>query len=331
MTYLNGYSSYKYKHEVEKPKILIPPSLYFKIRTFAHAGDTEVGGMCRLLHNREPAADRKPGEAPFTNILTAFDVLKQKAGGASFEFDNEAMDDYVLEMDALAEKKGLDLADLGVGRVMLHTHPGEDPTPSVVDEKEFDEKYGGCAWAIMLIMAVEGKENFYGRLRCNLPFEHEVECDVVVYWDLLPAEFGGKWMPHTELEPRQWLEQHKQLVSKKVYKVVTAAKAKPEKVAGKGADKGADGDVERGMVLNGKEAWRQKWRDRDLTVQEMEELQEEIALAQGFDSGLWDEDEDEDAFAVLEVDGAASGAGEDDFDEDDFVTGTPSRSGVVEE
>lgn len=51
------------------------------------------------------------------------------------------------------------------GRIWIHTHPGNCPSPSSVDEETFARVFGGCDWAVMFILARGGAT--YARLRFN--------------------------------------------------------------------------------------------------------------------------------------------------------------------
>jgi len=38
-------------------------------------------------------------------------------------------------------------------RIWLHTHPGDSPEPSGIDEETFERVFGGCQWAVMFVVA----------------------------------------------------------------------------------------------------------------------------------------------------------------------------------
>ncbi len=63
-------------------------------------------------------------------------------------------------------------------RIWLHTHPGDSPTPSGTDEHTFIDVFGRCDWAVMFVLAQEGKT--YARLRFNVGPGGDV---------LIPTEF----------------------------------------------------------------------------------------------------------------------------------------------
>ena len=109
-------------------------------------GDTEIGGF---------------GIAAEDDLLLIEDVItvKQEASMASVAFDDEAVADF-FEAQVDAGRKPEQFA-----RIWVHTHPGDSPTPSQTDEECFDRVFGGCQWAVMFVLAREGKA--HARLRFN--------------------------------------------------------------------------------------------------------------------------------------------------------------------
>jgi hypothetical protein len=51
-------------------------------------------------------------------------------------------------------------------RIWLHSHPGDSPEPSVVDEETFDRVFGKCQWAVMFIVGQDSST--YARLSFNV-------------------------------------------------------------------------------------------------------------------------------------------------------------------
>ncbi|MCK4374770.1 MAG: hypothetical protein KAX19_05550, partial [Candidatus Brocadiae bacterium] len=51
-------------------------------------------------------------------------------------------------------------------RVWLHSHPGDSPVPSSIDEETFQRVFGRCDWAVMFVIGQVGKT--YARLRFNV-------------------------------------------------------------------------------------------------------------------------------------------------------------------
>jgi len=64
------------------------------------------------------------------------------------------------------------------GRIWLHTHPGNCPEPSWMDEDTFGRVFGAADWAVMFILARGGQS--YARLRFNVGPGGAVEVQVAV-------------------------------------------------------------------------------------------------------------------------------------------------------
>ncbi|MBR9801292.1 hypothetical protein GYB59_06155, partial [bacterium] len=62
--------------------------------------------------------------------------------------------------------------------VWIHTHPGDSPYPSPVDEETFRRVFGKADWALMFILARGGES--YARLRFNSGPGGNVELPVEV-------------------------------------------------------------------------------------------------------------------------------------------------------
>lgn len=79
---------------------------------------------------------------------------------ASISLDDEAVADlFDRQVDA-------GLKPVQFCRLWLHTHPGDSPQPSSVDEETFDRVFGTCEYAVMFILAEGGQT--YARLRFNV-------------------------------------------------------------------------------------------------------------------------------------------------------------------
>lgn len=74
-------------------------------------------------------------------------------------FDDESVADFFEDQVAAGRSPEQ------FGRIWIHTHPGNSPSPSSVDEETFARVFGGCDWAVMFILARGGKT--YARLRFN--------------------------------------------------------------------------------------------------------------------------------------------------------------------
>ena len=77
----------------------------------------------------------------------------------SVSFDDEAVADYFEDQVEAAR------VPQQFGRIWLHTHPGNSPEPSMTDENTFTRVFGSCDWAIMFIVAQDGRT--FARLRFN--------------------------------------------------------------------------------------------------------------------------------------------------------------------
>lgn len=123
------------------------PTAWAKLLYFRDRGQTEIGGFGvsaqdDLLHVEE------------------FATVKQDATAASISFDDEAVADFFEHQVDLGRRPEQ------FARIWLHTHPGESPTPSAVDEETFQRVFGRCDWAVMFILGQGGKT--YARLRFNV-------------------------------------------------------------------------------------------------------------------------------------------------------------------
>lgn len=118
--------------------LTLSPLCWLKLQLFLHGGDTEIGGF---------AVSRSD------NLLYLHDfvTVRQEVTAVTVAFDDGAVADY---FDAQVDGG---LAPERFGRVWVHTHPGESPDPSSVDEQTFHRVFGACDWAIMLIVSRTGK------------------------------------------------------------------------------------------------------------------------------------------------------------------------------
>jgi len=146
------------------------------------AGDTEVGGF---------------GIASPDDLLLIEDFItvKQVATAASINFNDEAVADFFdRQVDAGHRPERF-------ARCWIHTHPGNCPKPSCVDEQTFARVFGGSDFAIMLILANGGKA--YARLRFNVGPGGDVLIPVKVDYD---CSFAASDPDAWELEYRTNIE-----------------------------------------------------------------------------------------------------------------------------
>ncbi len=137
-------------HEYDVPRqpmLRFSPTAWAKLLFFRDRGETEISGF---------------GITELDDLLyvTDFITIKQDATIASISLDDNAVADY-FENQVDAGRKPEQFF-----RIWCHTHPGNSPIPSSVDEETFRRVFTNCEWAIMLIVAEEGKT--YARLRFNV-------------------------------------------------------------------------------------------------------------------------------------------------------------------
>lgn len=92
-------------------------------------------------------------------LIEEFFVPLQQTSSVTVAFDDESVADF-FEDQVTAGRSPEQF-----GRVWIHTHPGDCPNPSSVDEETFARVFGGCDWAVMFILARGGAT--YARLRFN--------------------------------------------------------------------------------------------------------------------------------------------------------------------
>ncbi|MFQ5491855.1 MAG: hypothetical protein ACE5GE_14145 [Phycisphaerae bacterium] len=144
-----------------------------KLQFLCHLGETEIGGFGVMPD-------------PTELLVTEFGTVKQQCTLVGVSFDDQAVADYFEQM------VDRDLKPDQFARCWLHTHPGDSPEPSGLDEDTFDRVFGRCDWAIMFILARGGVT--YCRLRFNAGPGAELLLPVRVRWDL----------PFGEVDQDQW-------------------------------------------------------------------------------------------------------------------------------
>jgi len=110
------------------------------------AGDTEVGGF----------AVSTPDDLL---LVTDVRLIRQLTSAISVKFaDNSVAEFFDEQVDAGMKPEQF-------ARIWVHTHPGNSPHPSSVDEETFARVFGRSDWAVMFILARDGST--YARLRFN--------------------------------------------------------------------------------------------------------------------------------------------------------------------
>ena len=120
------------------PVLTFSSYAWLKLQFLCHIGDTEVGAF---------------GITSQQNLLYVEDVVtvQQHCTCVSVEFNDEAVADFFdeqVEVGRVPEQ---------FARIWLHTHPGDSPTPSGVDEETFTRVFGRCHWSVMFILARGGQ------------------------------------------------------------------------------------------------------------------------------------------------------------------------------
>jgi proteasome lid subunit RPN8/RPN11 len=75
-------------------------------------------------------------------------------------------------------------------RIWIHTHPGECPLPSEVDEETFDRVFGRCDWAVMFILAQHGRTYCRLRFRAGPGGAFEIPVGVDFRREFPQSDFG---------------------------------------------------------------------------------------------------------------------------------------------
>jgi hypothetical protein len=145
--------------------ITFAPLAWLKLLMFLHAGDTEVGGF-GISSEKRPL------------YIEDFVTVKQTVSAVTVAFDDTAVADY---FDDCIDRG---LTPARFARIWAHTHPGESPDPSSVDEETFHRVFGSCDWAVMLIVSRMHKT--YARLSFSAGPGGAVLLPVNVDWATWP-------------------------------------------------------------------------------------------------------------------------------------------------
>ena len=143
----------------QKPMLRFSPTAWAKLLFMRDVTDNEVGGFGIT-------------EADDLLFVTDFALVKQKVSGVSVSFADESVADF-FEDQVEAGRKPEQFA-----RIWLHTHPGNSPEPSTIDEATFTRVFGSCDWSVMCIVAQDG--GTFARLRFNVGPGGEVKIPVYV-------------------------------------------------------------------------------------------------------------------------------------------------------
>jgi proteasome lid subunit RPN8/RPN11 len=125
----------------------VSPTAWAKLLYFRDRSEDEVGGF----------GITTPEDLLF---VTDFLTVKQEVTCASVIFDDEAVSKF------FDEQVDLDRKPEQFARIWLHTHPGDSPEPSTMDDQTFARVFGHCQWAVMAIVAQDN--SMYARLSFNV-------------------------------------------------------------------------------------------------------------------------------------------------------------------
>jgi len=138
--------SHRYS-KYSQPTLRFSPTAWAKLLFFRDRDETEICGF----------GITEPDDLLY---ITDFITIRQDTTVASISLDDEAVADF-FETQVDTGRKPEEFF-----RIWCHTHPGNSPTPSSTDEETFHRVFGRCDWAIMFIMAQDGRT--YTRLRFNV-------------------------------------------------------------------------------------------------------------------------------------------------------------------
>lgn len=146
---------HRFQRENPQPSCLrFTANAWAKLIYLCHRGETEIGGF---------------GITPTDDLLLVEELFlpQQQTTSVTVKFDDESIADFFEDQVAAGRSPEQ------FGRVWIHTHPGNCPSPSSVDEATFARVFGGCDWAVMFILARGGAT--YTRLRFNSGPGGEIE------------------------------------------------------------------------------------------------------------------------------------------------------------
>lgn len=139
--------------EFMKPKMTFGDTLRFTAYAWAKLiwmrdrGETEVAGYATTSTD-DPL------------LVTDFRLVKQKCTPVSFDLDP---DDLTKDVEHTLD---MGLSPWQTHNILCHSHPGDSPSPSLTDEKNFVKAFSHPHWAIMFIVA-EGGDS-YCRMKINV-------------------------------------------------------------------------------------------------------------------------------------------------------------------
>ena len=158
------------------------PYAWAKLVWMMNRGSTEVAGY-GVTATKDPL------------LITDFVLIKQKCTSVSFDLDQNDIAEYVERMTDNG------LPAWAYMNILCHSHPGNDPSPSGVDEDNFEEAFSHPHWAIMFIIAKNGET--YCRIKTNVGPGVTKELNVTIDY--------GETFPGTDI--KSWNEEYKSNVT----------------------------------------------------------------------------------------------------------------------
>jgi proteasome lid subunit RPN8/RPN11 len=155
------------------PVLRFSPLAWAQLLFLRDCGPTEVGGF---------------GVTAEDDLLRVEEIqlVRQQCSSMSVVYDDESVADF---FDRQVDRG---LAMERVGRVWVHTHPGNCPAPSLTDEVTFDRVFGRSQWAVMFILARGGQ--CYARLRFSVGPGGDIVLPVTIdYSRPFPASDEAAW------------------------------------------------------------------------------------------------------------------------------------------
>jgi proteasome lid subunit RPN8/RPN11 len=124
-------------------------------------GPTEIGGF---------------GITPADDLLYVEDLrlVGQSCTATSVAFDDDAVAGFFDEQVDQGRRPEQ------FARIWVHTHPGDCPFPSGVDERTFADVFGRCDWSVMFILAQGGQT--YARLQFRAGPGAQLNMPVRIDW-----------------------------------------------------------------------------------------------------------------------------------------------------
>ena len=135
------------KKRLKRLALRFSPTAWAKLLYFRDKSDNEVGGFGIT-------------DADDLLFVKEFVTVKQEVTAVSVKFDDEAVADFFENQVDLGRKPEQ------FGRIWLHSHPGNSPEPSIIDEETFERVFGNCQWAVLFVVAQDNKT--YAKLSFNV-------------------------------------------------------------------------------------------------------------------------------------------------------------------